>query len=191
MKNVFKIIVLIITLFIACETETELVEIPDSVIQNIADQAATKAANAAATAAANAVASSVDEAAETAVNNAFQEQAEANTNQVNDDPLPPSEYEFTRNGVSTVYYTGQTTRLKMAGELHAAYSDPTKTEADILAMFNDGTGFSDASLTGKNVGGKTAASSYASTTVKPQIQALFQGLLMMYFLIIIMTPLKA
>jgi len=38
-------------------------------------------------------------------------------------------------------------------------------------MFNDGTGFSDASLTGKNVGGKTAASSYASTTVKPQIQA--------------------
>ena len=171
MKNVFKIIVLIITLFIACETETELVEIPDSVIQNIADQAATKAANAAATAAANAVASSVDEAAETAVNNAFQEQAQANTNQVNDDPLPPSEYEFTRNGVSTVYYTGQTTRLKMAGELHAAFSDPTKTEADILAMFNDGTGFSDASLTGKNVGGKTASSSYASTTVKPQIQA--------------------
>ena len=49
MKNVIKIIVLIITLFIACETETELVEIPDSVIQNIADQAATKAANAAAT----------------------------------------------------------------------------------------------------------------------------------------------
>ena len=161
-------------LFSACEKETELVEIPDSVIQSIADQAATKAANAAATAAAttaaNAVASSVKDAAETAVDNAFQDQAEANANQVNDDPLPPSEYEFTRNGVSTVYYTGQTSRLKMAVELHAAFSDVTKTEADILAMFNDGTGFSDTSLT-KNVGGKTGASSYASTTVKPQIQA--------------------
>ena len=175
MKFIVKVSLLLSLVFVACETETELVEIPDSIIQNIADQAATKAANAAATAAANAaanaVASTVDEAAETAVNNAFQEQAEANANQVNDDPLPPSEYEFTRNGVSTVYYTGQTTRLKMAGELHAAFSDPTKTEADILAMFNDGTGFSDTSLTGKNVGGKTGASSYASTTVKPQIQA--------------------
>ena len=161
-------------LFSACEKETELVEIPDSVIQSIADQAATKAANAAATAAAttaaNAVASSVKDAAETAVDNAFQDQAEANANQVNDDPLPPSEYEFTRNGVSTVYYTGQTSRLKMAVELHAAFSDVTKSKADILAMFNDGTGFSDTSLT-KNVGGKTGASSYASTTVKPQIQA--------------------
>jgi hypothetical protein len=40
-------------------------------------------------------------------------------------------------------------------------------------MFNEGTGFSDDSLnsSGKNVGGKTAASSYASTTVKLQIQA--------------------
>ena len=149
MKLFVKLTLLMSLIFMACETETELVEIPDSIIQNIADQAATKAANAAATAAANAVASTVDEAAETAVNNAFQEQAEANANQVNDDPLPPSEYEFTRNGLSTVYYTGQTTRLKMAGELHAAFSDPTKTEADILAMFNDGTGFSDAALTGK------------------------------------------
>ena len=171
MKFIIKVTLLLSIVFMACETETELVEIPDSIIQNIADQAATKAANAAATAAANAVASTVDEAAESAVNNAFQEQAEANANQVNDDPLPPSEYEFTRNGVSTVYYTGQTTRLKMAGELHEAFSDNTKTEADILAMFNDGTGFSDTSLTGKNVGGKTGASSYASTTVKPQIQA--------------------
>jgi hypothetical protein len=101
MKNIINITLGIVVFFVACEKETELVEIPDSVIQSIADQAATKAANAAA----SAVASTVDEAAETAVNNAFQEQAEANANQVNDDPLPPSEYEFTRNGVSTVYYT--------------------------------------------------------------------------------------
>ncbi len=159
--------------FIGCEKEAELVEIPDSVIQNIADQAASKAAAAAATAAANAVASTVDNAATTAVNNAFEAQAAENANAVNDDPLPPSEYEFTRSGVSTVYYTGQTSRLKMAGELHSAFSDTSKSEADILSMFNDGTGFSDATLnsSGKNVGGKAAASSYASTTVKPQIQA--------------------
>ena len=29
----------------------------------------------------------------------------------------PEEYSFTRNGISTVYYSGQTTRLKMATEL--------------------------------------------------------------------------
>ena len=61
----------------------------------------------------------------------------------------------------------------MAGEMHSAFSDTSKSEADILAMFNDGTGFSDASLnsSGKNIGGKTASSSYASASVKPQIQA--------------------
>lgn len=71
MKFIVKVSLLLSLVFVACETETELVEIPDSIIQNIADQAATKAANAAATAAANAaanaVASTVDEAAETAV----------------------------------------------------------------------------------------------------------------------------
>mgnify|MGYP001197699963 CR=1 FL=1 len=151
-----------------CEKDAELVEIPNATIQNIANQAATAAASEAA----NSVASSVSDAATTAVNAAFAQQAADAASQVNDDPLPPGEYEFTRSGVSTVYYTGQTARLKMAGELHSAFSDTSKSEADILAMFNDGTGFADASLnaSGKNVGGKTAASSYASTTVKPQIQ---------------------
>jgi hypothetical protein len=134
-------------------------------IKSIADQAATSAANA--------VASTVTDAATTAVDNAFDEQAAEQANAVNDDPLPPAEYEFTRNGISTVYYSGQTARLKMTGELHSAFSDTSKSETDILAMFNEGTGFSDDSLnsSGKNVGGKTAASSYASTTVKLQIQA--------------------
>lgn len=167
MKNLLKTSLLIYLLLIACETETELVDIPDSIIQKIADQAATKAA----ATAANAVAATVNDAASTAVENAFQEQAEVNAIAINDDPLPPSEYEFTRNGISTVFYTGQTTRLKMAGELHAAFSDTSKSEAEILAMFNDGIGFSDSSLTGKNIGGKTATSNYASTTVKPQIKA--------------------
>ena len=161
----------------SCEKDAELVEIPNSVIQNIADTAANAAANAAAssaaTSAANSVASSVSDAATSAVNAAFAQQAADQANQVNDDPLPPSEYEFTRSGVSTVFYTGQTARLKMAGEIHSAFSDTSKSEADILAMFNDGTGFSDASLnsSGKNIGGKTASSSYASASVKPQIQA--------------------
>ena len=152
-------------LLAACEKETELLEIPDSLIKSIADQAATSAANA--------VASTVTDAATTAVDNAFDEQAAEQANAVNDDPLPPAEYEFTRNGISTVYYSGQTARLKMTGELHSAFSDTSKSETDILAMFNEGTGFSDDSLnsSGKNVGGKTAASSYASTTVKLQIQA--------------------
>ena len=154
---------------IACETETELVEIPESVIKSIADEAAATAA----AAAASSVASTVNDAATSAVTGAFATQAAEQANSVNDDPLPPSEYEFTRNGISTVYYTGQSDRLKMAGELHSAFSDTTKSEADILTMFNDGTGFSESSLnsSGKNVGGKTASSNYASTTVKPQIQA--------------------
>lgn len=164
MKTI-KITLSILILLAACEKETELLEIPDSLIKSIADQAATSAANA--------VASTVTDAATTAVDNAFDEQAAEQANAVNDDPLPPAEYEFTRNGISTVYYSGQTARLKMTGELHSAFSDTSKSETDILAMFNEGTGFSDDSLnsSGKNVGGKTAASSYASTTVKLQIQA--------------------
>ena len=164
MKTI-KITLSILILLAACEKETELLEIPDSLIKSIADQAATSAANA--------VASTVTDAATTAVDNAFDEQAAEQANAVNDDPLPPAEYEFTRNGISTVYYSGQTARLKMTGELHSAFSDTSKSETDILAMFNEGTGFSDDSLnsSGKNVGGKTAASSYASTSVKLQIQA--------------------
>jgi hypothetical protein len=169
MKKIYLILSTLVLSILSCETETELVEIPDSIIKSIADEAAASAA----TAAANAVASTVTEAATTAIDNAFDEQASEQASSVNDDPLPPSEYEFTRNGISTVFYTGQTDRLKMAGELHSAFSDTSKSEADILAMFNEGTGFSDTSLnsSGKNVGGKTAKSNYASTTVKPQIQA--------------------
>ena len=35
----------------------------------------------------------------------------------------PEEYSFTRNGVQTVYYTGQTARLKMATELKKHMND--------------------------------------------------------------------
>ena len=85
----------------------------------------------------------------------------------------PEEYSFTRGGLSTVYYTGQTARVGMATELKSAMNDTAKTEDQINTMFASGTGFSDASLdaSGKNVRGKTAASPIASATVKP----LFDG----------------
>ena len=87
--------------------------------------------------------------------------------------VSPAEYSFTRNGISTVYYTGQTARLKMATELKGAMNDLSSTQSKIDSMFNLGKGFSDTALdaSGKNVGSKTAASPIASATVKP----LFDG----------------
>lgn len=87
--------------------------------------------------------------------------------------IAPEEYSFTRNGVSTVYYTGQTARMKMATELKGHMNDAVQTEANIDDMFANGTGFSDASLdaSGKNVRSKTAASAVAASTVRP----LFDG----------------
>ena len=63
-------------------------------------------------------------------------------------PLPPDSYSFTRDGVSTVFYTGQTARLNMAVELgNAVGRKPSEfTEAQIKTMFNDGTGFTDSTL---------------------------------------------
>ena len=69
----------------------------------------------------------------------------------------PEEYSFTRGGVSTVYYTGQTARVGMATELKSSMNDTSFTEDKIDTMFASGTGFSDATLdaSGKNVRGKT------------------------------------
>ena len=85
----------------------------------------------------------------------------------------PEEYSFTRGGVSTVYYTGQTARVGMATELKSAMNNTAKTKDQIDTMFASGTGFTDSTLdaSGKNVRGKTAASPVASATVKP----LFDG----------------
>ena len=81
----------------------------------------------------------------------------------------PEEYSFSRNGISTVYYTGQTARLKMATELKFTMNDISYTQEQLDAMFNFGTGFIDSTLdeSGKNIGSKTAASPVASATVKP------------------------
>ena len=87
-------------------------------------------------------------------------------------PFPPDAYSFTRDGVSTVAYGGQTARLKMAQEIFSALNDNTFTFAQIDAMFNDGTGFADTTLdeSGKTIGSKV--SSYGSATVKPMFDAL-------------------
>ena len=85
----------------------------------------------------------------------------------------PEEYSFTRNGISTVYYTGQSARVGMATELKSAMNDTSYTKDQIDTMFASGTGFTDTTLdaSGKNVRGKTAASAVAASTVRP----LFDG----------------
>ena len=87
---------------------------------------------------------------------------------------PPSTYKFERNGKSTVSFSGQTSRLKMAGELYSGMKSSSSTKAGLNNMFNNGTGFSDAILdaSGKKVGNKTFASSVASATVKPMFDAM-------------------
>ena len=77
--------------------------------------------------------------------------------------VAPSTYNFTRNGTSTVSYSGQTTRIAMGQEFVSALKDETKTEIQLDAMFNHQEGnsdFSDANLnaSSKNIRSKTAAS---------------------------------
>ena len=83
----------------------------------------------------------------------------------------PSTYTFDRMGQSTVSYGGQTARLQMAVELYGAFS--SASEAELLEMYNDGTGFSDPALnsSGKKLGNKTAAYHYSSL-VKPMFDAM-------------------
>lgn len=83
-----------------------------------------------------------------------------------DSPTPkaeikaPATYVFDRNGNSSVSFSGQTARIKMANELGSALKDNSKTKIQLDAMFADGTGFEDADLntSGKKIRNKTAAS---------------------------------
>ena len=86
----------------------------------------------------------------------------------------PYSYEFARAGKSSVSFSGQTARLNMADELYAALNTNTFTKAQMLEMFNDGTGFAGEGLntSGKKMGNKTAGSPLASATVKPQFDAM-------------------
>lgn len=75
----------------------------------------------------------------------------------------PATYEFTRNGETSVSFTGQTTRIQMAAELTSAMMDfDNSTEESLLNMYrNEGTNpFENPDLNEatKNIKGKVAAS---------------------------------
>jgi len=54
--------------------------------------------------------------------------------------IAPDTYSFERDGVTTVYYSGQTCRLEMADDIYVALNNPEAYSAElILEMFNDGT----------------------------------------------------
>ena len=103
---------------------------------------------------------------------AFSCDSDSDNNNVNTIVAPDS-YEFTRNGESSVSFSGQTTRLMQAEELYAALNSNEATETGLDLMFNGDSngsaGFADASLNGtsKIIGSKTAASTLAgSATTK-------------------------
>lgn len=93
----------------------------------------------------------------------------------------PDTYTFERLGETTVSFTGQTTRLKMAASLFNKLNDENVNSASLLQMFDDGTGFtadSGASAeeiasiealnnSGKKLANKTAA--YGDASVQPKI----------------------
>ncbi|MBB4078305.1 hypothetical protein GGR28_000918 [Lewinella aquimaris] len=61
--------------------------------------------------------------------------------QDDDDPISiidvPTSYSFERNGNQTVSFDGQTTRIAMAEELVAAFSDPGNSQEDLMNMFRN------------------------------------------------------
>lgn len=99
----------------------------------------------------------------------------------------PSRYEFSRNNESSVSFTGQTTRIKMATELVSSMKDfDNATEESLLQMFRnqtenggDADPFSNADLNvaTKNIKGKVAASAdyfSANTAISSEIKAQFE-----------------
>ena len=95
----------------------------------------------------------------------------------------PNTYSFERNGQTTVSYSGQSSRLEMAGELSVWLNTPIKSQEELDNMFNNGTGFGNPGLamSGKKLGNKIASSSQASSTVKPQFDALIQDVALNVF----------
>ena len=103
----------------------------------------------------------------------------------------PSSYTFLRNGMTTIDYSGQTSRLQMLTEMGNLYStaatNGTALDASELSnMFsNTNSAFSSADLnnSGKNIKSKTAASSDyfnlflggGSTVEKTAVQAMFEN----------------
>ena len=93
--------------------------------------------------------------------------------------VAPDSYEFTRDGVSSVSFSGQTTRLNQAEELYSGLNSSSATESGLDLMFNgDGNGsagFADESLNGtsKIIGSKTSSSTLAgSAATKARFDAM-------------------
>ncbi|QHI35912.1 hypothetical protein IMCC3317_12600 [Kordia antarctica] len=99
----------------------------------------------------------------------------------NNEVIAPATYTFSRDGNSTVSYSGQTTRIQMSEEFISALTDNTKTEISLDAMFAHVEGNADFSNTdlnasNKSIRSKTAASSdffSANTTDANAIKADF------------------
>jgi len=72
----------------------------------------------------------------------------------------PSTYIFERNGISSISFSGQSTRIAMAQQISSAFVDPSTSEAQLDEMFAQGTGFDQADL---NESGKTVRSKAASS----------------------------
>jgi hypothetical protein len=87
----------------------------------------------------------------------------------------PATYSFVRNGESTVSFSGQTIRLLMGEEIVSELLNPTRTAAELTAMFSHEEGtmnFDDDTLNGsdKNMRSKTAASAdFFSTNATDQV----------------------
>ncbi|NBC66205.1 MAG: DUF4856 domain-containing protein [Bacteroidetes bacterium] len=107
----------------------------------------------------------------------------------NNDPTidEPATYEFTRNGESTVSFTGQTTRLQMGAELFGAMTDfDNSTEDLLLQMYRNQTAdggdadpYANTELNDatKNIKSKVAASEdyfSSNTTLSAEIKDQFE-----------------
>ncbi|MTI87151.1 MAG: DUF4856 domain-containing protein [Balneolaceae bacterium] len=99
----------------------------------------------------------------------------------------PATYEFSRNGSSTISFSGQTTRINMATELTGAVNDfDNSTEELLLEMYRNQTAdggdtdpFSNSDLNSatKNIKGKVAASSdffSSNTALSAEIKNQFE-----------------
>ena len=97
--------------------------------------------------------------------------------------VAPTSYEFSRNGESSVSFSGQTTRLTQAEELYAALNSSEATESGLDLMFNGdangSAGFSDTSLNGttKLIRSKTSASALCGSAVT---QSMFDDWILEY-----------
>jgi hypothetical protein len=78
--------------------------------------------------------------------------------------LAPATYSFERNGTTTVNFSGQTTRILMAGEFVSALKATTETNATLNGKFAHAAGDSDFSDTDLNASSKSIRSKVAAST---------------------------